>query len=305
MNEGQPAITVVGSCNEDITVAVDQLPQPGQTLLGGDAMRTPGGKGANQAVAAARLGCAVELVGRIGDDDTGAWLRATLDAEGVGTSHLRTTPDGPSGLAMIAVDAAGENSIVVGPGANALVTAQDVERALAAAVPATVTLVQFEVPPPAVAAAIQHAPGRVIVNPAPARPLAGGLLRQIDVLVPNRTELGVLAGAPTPGGLDEVEALGLRLDGTQALVVTLGAAGALVVVNQRVTHVPAPKVTAIDTTGAGDAFCGALADAVARGHSLVDAARWAVRVASLATTAWGAQTALPTRAEVLDGSATV
>lgn len=300
MSEGHPAITVVGSCNEDVTVAVDQLPQPGQTVLGGDALRSPGGKGANQAVAAARLGAAVELVGRIGDDDTGARLRAALDADGVGTGHLRTTSAAPSGLALIAVDAAGENTIVVSPGANALVTAHDVERAFAAAGPATVTLIQFEVPPVAVAAAIRLAPGRVIVNPAPARSLPPELLRQIDVLVPNRTELGVLTDAPPPATLGEVEALASRLDGARVVVVTLGADGALVVAGQQVTHVPAADVTAIDTTGAGDAFCGALADAVARGHGIVDAVRWAVRAAGLATVAWGAQTALPFREEVLD-----
>ena len=292
-----PSVTVVGSCNEDVTVAVERLPQPGQTVLGGAALRSPGGKGANQAVAAARLGCAVEFVGRVGDDDTGARLRAALEAAGVGTDHLTTAPDAPSGLALIAVDATGENTIVVSPGANALLTAQDVERALTAARPATVTLVQFEVTPAAVAAAIAHAPGRVIVNPAPARRLPADLLRRIDVLVPNRTELGVLGGASTPVGLDEVEDLAMRL-GARALVVTLGADGALVLAGGHVTHIPAADVTAIDTTGAGDAFCGALADAVARGHTVVDAARWAVRVAGLATTAWGAQTALPARADV-------
>ena len=300
MSAGSTAVTVVGSCNEDITVAVDVLPQPGQTVLGGAARRSPGGKGANQAVAAARLGCAVELVGRVGDDDTGRRLRAALDAEGVGTAALRTTTDAPSGLAMIAVDADGENMIVVGPGANALVAADDVERALATAAADSVTLVQFEVPPAAVAAAIRHAPGRVIVNPAPARPVPTDLLRRIDVLVPNRTELGVLSDAPTPRDRAGVEALALRVEGVRALVVTLGADGALVVDGGRITHVPAPQVTVVDTTGAGDAFCAALADAVARGHSVVDAARWAVRVASVTTTAWGAQTA-PTRAAVLDG----
>ena len=300
MSERSPAVTVVGSCNEDITVAVDSLPQPGQTVLGGAARRSPGGKGANQAVAAARLGCAVELVGRVGDDDTGRRLRTALDAEGVGTAGLHTTIDASSGLAMIAVDADGENMIVVGPGANALITADDVERALVAAAADSVTLVQFEVPPAAVAAAIRHAPGRVIVNPAPARPVPAGLLRRIDVLVPNRTELGVLAGAPTPRDMAGVEALARRIDGVRALVVTLGADGALVVAGGRVTHVPAPHVTVVDTTGAGDAFCAALADAVARGHGVVDAARWAVRVASATTTEWGAQTA-PTRAAMLRG----
>jgi len=275
VSAGSTAVTVVGSCNEDITVAVDVLPQPGQTVLGGAARRSPGGKGANQAVAAARLGCAVELVGRVGDDDTGRRLRAALDAEGVGTAALRTTTDAPSGLAMIAVDADGENMIVVGPGANALVAADDVERALATAAADS-------------------------VNPAPARPVPTDLLRRIDVLVPNRTELGVLSDAPTPRDRAGVEALALRVEGVRALVVTLGADGALVVDGGRITHVPAPQVTVVDTTGAGDAFCAALADAVARGHSVVDAARWAVRVASVTTTAWGAQTA-PTRAAVLDG----
>ncbi len=290
-------IAVVGSCNVDFVVPVPVLPGPGETVLGGDHLRTPGGKGANQAVAAAKLGSPVAFVGCVGDDALAPTILSALDGAGVDTSWLRRVPDAPSGIALITVADGGENTIAVSPGANARLGPADIDAAAELLAGAAVTLVQLEIPLDAVAATVRAAGGRVVLNPAPARELPAGLLAGVDVLVPNRSELAVLAGAPEPSTSDDAAALAARLDGPRAVVVTLGADGAVVVENGHPTHVPATKVDAIDATGAGDAFCGALADGLARGDTLVAAAEWAVRVAGRSTTRWGAQSS-PTRAEV-------
>ncbi len=265
-------IAVVGSVNLDLVVEVERHPAAGETVLGGDAAELHGGKGANQAVAAARAGSEVQFVGRVGADDAGVLLREGLAAEGVGVEHLRTDDDAPSGRALIAVDARGENTIVVSPGANARVGPDDVAAAAALLRAAAVTLVQHEIPAAAVAAAARAAGGTVVCNPAPARPLVAG----IDVLVPNERELQALGGEPA--GL-----------GVAAVVVTLGAAGALVVARGRRERIPAPAVDVVDTTGAGDVFCGALAHALAGGAELVEAARAAVAAAALSVTRHGAR----------------
>jgi ribokinase len=283
------AVAVVGSINLDLVVAVQRHPAPGETVIGGDRRELPGGKGANQAVAAARLGARVSMVGRVGADEAGRRLRANLEAEGVDAAHVREHGQAPTGVALIAVDAEGENTIVVSPGANARVGERDVAGAREVLAAAKVTLVQHEVPPEAVRAAIAAAGGTVVLNPAPARALDGA----VDVLAPNRGELEALAGR---GG--DPEALARGLQGARAVVVTLGADGALVVEGDRAERVAAPAVRAVDTTGAGDAFCGALAQALAEGAALVEAARWAVRAAAVSVTREGAQGGLPRRGEV-------
>jgi ribokinase len=290
---GQPAIVVVGSLNLDLAVRVDRLPGPGETVSGGDVFRNPGGKGANQAVAAARLGRGVAMVGRVGDDQAGRELLASLEADAVDTAHVRAVDGVPSGAAFITVSQDGENQIVVSPGANARLAPDDVAAAGAALRAAAVTLIQLEVPLEAVAAAVRAAGGRVVLNPAPVRDLPSGLLGEVDVLVPNRVELAQLAGAPVPGTVEEAAELAGRLP-ARAVVVTLGADGALVVEQGNASHVPAVPVRPVDTTAAGDAFCGGLADALAGGAALQDAARWAVRVAAAACTRPGAQASLPT-----------
>ncbi|WP_052669096.1 ribokinase [Nitriliruptor alkaliphilus] len=291
-------VAVVGSANVDLVVPVEALPRPGQTVLGGDHLRAPGGKGANQAVAAGRLGRRVAMIGRVGDDDPGRLLLDSLRAAGVDTANVRTTPDAPSGIALITVDAAGENTIAVSPGANARVTVGDVQTAGTFLRHAAVTLVQLEVPLDAVAAAVAEAGGTVVLNPAPAVALPATTLANVDVLTPNRSELGVLAGTATPRTIDEAVTAAERLPRGMAVVVTLGADGALVLDGDTIEHLPACAVTAVDATGAGDAFCGALADGLSRDLTLVEAARWAVRVAGAATTRWGAQPAMPTPEEV-------
>jgi len=285
-------IAVVGSINLDLVVAVDRHPAPGETVVGGDCRQLPGGKGANQAVAAARLGSEVAMVGRVGADAQGAWLREGLWTERVDVEHVREDRVAPTGVAMIAVDARGENTIVVSPGANARVDARDVAAASDVVRGAEVVLVQHEVPAAAVAAAIATAGGTVVLNPAPAR----GLAAPVDVLVPNRGELETLAG-----DRGDPVTLARSITAARAVVVTLGEEGAIVVEGDRAERVRAPHVEAVDSTGAGDAFCGALAEAMAGGATVVEAARWAVRVAAVSVTRPGAQGGLPRREDVPTG----
>jgi ribokinase len=267
--------------------------------MGGDLRRIPGGKGANQAVAAARLGRDVAMVGRLGADEGGEILRAALNADGVDTTQMITTEDVPNGVALISVGSDGDNAIVVSPGANARVTPTDIEAAADMLRNAAVTLLQLEIPLDAVTAAAHAAHGIVILNPAPApaEPLPEGLLARVDILVPNQTELATLTGHDGPITAEIATTLATTLP-SQAVVVTLGADGALVVDRGAVTHVSAPSVTPVDTTAAGDSFCGALADALVRGESLIDAARWAIRVGAATTLRPGAQPSLPTPTEV-------
>lgn len=297
---------MVGSANLDLVVEVPTIPVAGQTVLGGDLRRIPGGKGANQAVAAARLGRRVAMIGRVGDDDAGAMLRAALDSAGIDATRLLQTEGIPSGTALIAVGADGDNAIVVSPGANGQLDPADVASAADAVTAAEVLLLQLEVPIEAVAAAVRGARGTVVLNPAPApaAALPSALLDGVDVIVPNQTELATLAGhaglSPI-GAVDPETAVALaRGLPVAAAVVTLGAAGAMVVTPHDATHVPAPPVVPVDTTAAGDAFCGALADALVGGADLVAAAEWAVRVGTAATLRHGAQPSLPTPAEVED-----
>jgi ribokinase len=290
-------VAVVGSLNLDLVIRVAALPGPGETVVGGDLFANPGGKGANQAVAAARLGRRVAMVGRVGDDQAGRDLLAALEADGVDTAQVGVLDGVPSGTAFIVVGDDGENQIVVSPGANARLAPADVEAAGAALRAAAVTLLQLEVPLDTVAAAAATAAGTVVLNPAPVRPLADDLLARVDVLVPNRVELAQLAEGPVPETVEDAVGLAEGL-AARAVVVTLGADGALVVEDGRAGHVPAVPVRAVDTTAAGDAFCGGLADALAGGASLRDAARWAVRVAAAACTRDGAQASLPTPADL-------
>lgn len=291
-------IVVVGSLNEDTTVRVARLPQPGETMLGQGHFSDAGGKGANQAVAAARLGASVAMVGMVGEDPAGARLRRSLRDAGVDIGAVGTSRDAATGLALITVDERGENMIVVSPGANAALRPSDVEAVGGLLDEAGITLLQPEIRADTVAAAAARSGGTVILNPAPARYLSPSLLALVDVLIPNRTELGVLAGAPEPGTIEEAAALASRIEGPDAVVVTLGTDGALLVEKGRSLHVPAVPVGAVDPTGAGDAFCAGMADALVRGAATDEAVRWAVRCGAAATLRWGAQAALPTRGTV-------
>lgn len=287
------SVTVVGSLNEDVLVAVRRLPGRGETVIARGAEIAPGGKGANQAAAAGRLGPGVHMVGRVGADPSGDRQLAALAGSRVDVSRVLRTPGVPTGTATIPVeDGTGENLIVVVPGANAHVSAVDAD--VESVHRATVLLLQLEVPVETVLAAARVATGTVVLNPAPSQPLPDELWPHVDVLVPNEHELAQLAGTE-PGDRSPSELAGLaRGVAPCAVVVTLGARGALVVPADGPPLLQAPPpVTAVDTTGAGDCFCGALAQALARGEQLAAAVRYAVAAAALSTTAPGARGALP------------
>ena len=300
---GSVDVAVVGSLNLDLSVTVDALPAPGETVMATGLLRGGGGKGANQAVAAARLGRSVAMIGRVGDDETGGSLLSLLRGDGIDVGHVRVTDGVPSGMALIEVESSGENRIVVVPGANATVDRSDLDAAADALASAPVVLVQMEVPVDVVEAlAARPREGRLLVNPAPAVP--GVDLDGVDVLIPNRGELAALTGWSAPSSaaevVDQIARLPTSID---AVVVTLGAQGSLVVEGRStgrpvVTPVAAEDVDAVDSTAAGDAYCGGLADALCRGAELVEAARWAGRVAAVTVTRRGAQDSLPTRREV-------
>ncbi len=290
-------VVVLGSANLDIVVPVPHHPVTGETVMGGDHSLVPGGKGANQAVAASRLGATVSFVGRVGPDDAGVTLRESLETAGVDTGLLRVDPDAPTGIALIGVDAAGDNAIVVSPGANGRVGPEDVVDAATVVRDAAVLLLQLEVPMEAVTAAARLATGRVILNPAPAAPLPGDLLELVDVLVPNAIELAQLVGAEPADEVDEVAAQARSLP-VDTVVVTRGADGALLVTPYDHLVVPAPTIHPVDTTGAGDSFCGALAEALARGVELSVAVERAVHAGAVTATRPGAQPAMPTTSDI-------
>jgi ribokinase len=295
------SVTIVGSLNEDVLITVDRLPGRGETVIGSASSTAPVGKGDNQAAAAGRLGPGVHMVGRVGDDPAGARMQAALAECRVNVSRVQRTPGVSTGTATIPVEAgSGENLIVVVPGANAALTPEDVD--VAPVHRADVVLLQLEVPMETVAAAARGASGTVVLNPAPPAPLPAELLERVDVLVPNEHELAALAGVPdTERSPAEVAGVARGLGGPgTAVVVTLGARGAVVVPagDGPALLQPPPPVTTVDTTGAGDCFCGALSQAMARGQELAEAVRYAVTAAALSTTGAGARGALPANRDV-------
>ncbi|MCE9621711.1 MAG: ribokinase [Actinomycetia bacterium] len=275
-------VCVVGSANLDLVATVQQLPGPGETVAGDTYREYPGGKGLNQAVAAARAGASVAFVGAVGGDAAGTVLRAVLTNDHIDAGHLETV-DAPTGRALIGVAATGENSIIVVPGANAAVTG--------AGAPSTrVVLAQLEVPLAAVELALRNARSArslTVLNPAPAQAIDESILRWCDIVVPNEHEIELL------GGVDRLLDLGAR-----AVVVTLGSRGAELHSATGVTHVDPFVVTAIDTTAAGDSFCGALCARLAAGDELLVALRFASAAGALCTTKAGAVPSIPTRAEI-------
>lgn len=281
-------VCVVGSANQDLVATTDRLPGPGETVLGFTYAEHAGGKGLNQVVAASRAGARCAFVGAVGNDDAGRQLVATLDTESIDRSALRTLENMPTGRALIGVSAEAENSIIVVPGANGALTADDV---IEMAGSARVLLVQLEVPVPVVHAALlaaREAGAITILNPAPATILSGGMLALCDVVIPNEHEAELL------GGSAHLLALGAR-----AVVITMGSRGArLCTPDGNGIAVAAFAVDAVDTTAAGDAFCGAFAAALSRGAELVDALRFAAAAGALATTRAGAVPSLPTLAEI-------
>lgn len=287
-------VAVVGSINADTTYLVPHLPAPGETILGTGRLDAPGGKGANQAAAIAALGASVDFVGAVGDDGNGVALVEALANRGVGVEHVRVLKSAATGSAVIVVAESGENSIVVHPGANGELTPDHVADYLSNRAP-EVIVAQLEIPLETVVEACKRAQGTVIVNPAPMpekSPELDDIIARADILVPNRTELAALAGQPVPQTHDAVVACAKMLNLDGQLVVTLGLDGALCFpdgVAGEVISVASPVVSAVDTSGAGDAFCGALAVGIRQGKSLVDAVEYATKFASWSVTQPGAQ----------------
>lgn len=298
-------VIVVGSINQDVTVTVDRFPSPGETLSGSSLTYGLGGKGANQAAAAAHSGVTTLFVGAVGSDPSGQRLRDELASHGVDVTHLRTV-DGPSGTALITVAASGENTIILDAGANAAVTT---EPAKASLIPASsdVVVLQAEVPAEANAAAIEwaHSHGaRVLLNLAPARDTAPATLAQVDVLVVNETEAGLTLGLPAPA--TPTEAIGiaraLRGMGPRHIVVTLGAQGAAWVSGAEVGHCPAVTLGKVaDTTGAGDACVGALAAALALGMPFAEAVAAGMRAGATAVLTPGAASSYMALPQITEG----
>ena len=296
MTEINAPVIVVGSINVDLIVGVGSLPAPGETVLGRRFFQQNGGKSANQAVAAARVGASVTMLGAVGDDDLGRSALAGLSAAGVDVERCRAIAGTHTGLALIVVDDAGENQIAVASGANALLDGAMIESATSslAVAPGSVCLIGFEIGDEAVVTAAHWAARqglRLVVNPAPARRLAEELLELGPLLTPNETEAAMLSGEAGPE--DAARVLSARTGAP--VIVTLGGAGALLLEGDDAIHLPALAVEPVDTTGAGDALNGILAAELARGAELREALRWALVGASLKTLAAGAQAGLPSR----------
>lgn len=296
-------VAVVGSLNMDLVVRVPRLPVAGETLAGQTFSQVPGGKGGNQAVAAARLGAQVAMIGRVGADGNGATLRAGLEVEGIDCGALATCEHAPTGVALISVDDAGRNSIVIVAGSNGELTPADIALHVPVLAWASVIVCQLETPPATVQAALET--GRrlgktVILNPAPAiGPLPGAWLPLVDYLIPNEIEAAALTGMSI-GSPEQAEqaAQVLRRQGARNVLITLGAAGVLASLESGTTHFEAPRVSAVDTTAAGDTFIGAFAAQLARGIPAADAVRFAQRAAAISVTRAGAQPSIPTLAEL-------
>lgn len=296
-----PQITVVGSINADLTVNVTRHPNPGETLLGSGGGVTAGGKGANQAVAAARLGARVALVGAVGTDANAQPATALLRQANVDLTHVETITNNVTGLAVITVSEDGENTIIVVPGANVGVDARGVEKHKAPVEAAELVLLQGEIPADGFARAVELARGRVAVNLAPVVDVPREALLKADPLMANEHEAGLILEQLGLRGEGEPKELAKRLveAGFASVVLTLGAQGALVADAQGVRPVPTPTVTAVDTVGAGDAFAGALCYRLVQGDTLDEAAAFAARVGAFAVTKPGAQPSYPTQADEL------
>jgi len=302
----QPKVTVVGSANVDLVIRAERMPTKGETLIGETFDIFTGGKGFNQATAAARLGAEVTLIGRIGADPFADILRSAIESEHINSQYVKTDAESGTGIASIVVEPDGDNSIIVVPRANMRLTSKDITDASDSIAEADVLLLQLETPIEASQTAINIAKANdtiVILDPAPARPLPPSLLAQVDILTPNATEASLLSGHAV-NTLEEavVTAETLRTqiatDSHAAVVLTLGEQGVLLCTATQSTHISALSVDAVDTTGAGDAFSGALATALANGDELSDAVRFAIAAGAAAVTVLGATPSMPTREKI-------
>ncbi len=295
-------IVVVGSSNTDMIIRVDRIPRPGETILGGEFVRAPGGKGANQAVAAARAGGLVSFVARVGADALGDEAIVGFLAEGIDVSTVFRDVEAPSGVALIFVAQDGENAIAVASGANGWLSATDIERARSAFAGAGTLLMQLETPLESVVAAARlgrELGHRILLNPAPAQPLPDELLRMVSILTPNEAEAELLTGIAVTGVSEARRAArALRERGASVVIITLGSRGAFLCADEGEALVPSFRVEAVDSTAAGDVFNGALAVALTEQRTLIEAVRFANAAAALSVTKLGAQPSVPTRLEI-------
>ncbi|TVQ07434.1 MAG: ribokinase [Balneolaceae bacterium] len=295
-------ITVIGSSNTDMVVMTSHFPAPGETILGGEFLMNPGGKGANQAVAAARLGGSVTFIGKVGSDIFGDEAVENIKKEGIDVSAVTRDEKAPSGVAQILVDSKGENCIVVAPGANLNLNRTDIDNAMEKILNADILLMQLEVPIDTVvyAAKKAHRAGvKVILNPAPAAQLPDELYECLYMITPNESETELLTGVKVTDETSALEAADVfKAKGVESTIITMGSKGAYIFSDEWKGTVPAFEVNPVDTTAAGDCFNGALAVALAQSDGLSDAVVFANRAASIAVTRAGAQASLPFRAEV-------
>lgn len=298
----KPKILVVGSSNTDMVIKADHLPEPGETILGGTFFMNPGGKGANQAVAAARLGGSVVFICKTGNDIFGRQSVQLFQEEGIDTSYILSDSKHPSGVAMIAVDKNAENCIVVASGSNATLSPTDLQKAETAIGQSVMVLMQLEIPINTVAyvAAAASAKGvKVILNPAPACELPDELLKNISIITPNKTEAEMLTGIKVTNMETAKQAAGvLQQKGIETVIITLGSNGAVVLHENVFTHIRALAVEAVDTTAAGDVFNGALTVALSEGKDMLEAAAFACNASAISVTRLGAQSSAPYKKEI-------
>lgn len=298
----KPSLIVIGSTNTDMVIQADHLPTPGETILGGRFLMNPGGKGANQAVAAKRLGGNVTFISKTGNDIFGRQSVQLFEEEGIDTSYMISDATQPSGIALITVDKKGENCIVVASGANATLTPADLKNAIKTISGASTILMQLEIPLETVefvAAMAQSYGIKVILNPAPAFYLPDTLLHNISIITPNKNEAEMLSGI-TITEIDTVKQAAriIRSKGVDTVIITLGSEGAFICTAEIEEMVAAPEVTAVDTTAAGDVFNGALAVTLSEGAHISKAVTYACYAAALAVTKLGAQSSAPFKKEV-------
>ena len=295
-------IYVIGSSNTDMVVKTEKLPMPGETVIGGTFFMNPGGKGANQAVAAARLGGRVTFIARVGSDLFGSQALQQFQTENIDTRFVTQDPEYPSGVALIGVDRQGENTIIVAPGSNRQLNVKDVANAFESIAEKSIILIQLEIPQETVEFAILSGKKKncdVILNPAPVQPVDNSALRNLSIITPNETEAEMLTGIRiTDLNTAEQAARQLHQAGVANVIITLGSKGAFVSTGSNGKLVAAPKVTALDTTAGGDCFNGALAVALAEGMKIEEAVGFACQAASLSVTRMGAQSSMPYRKEV-------
>ena len=296
-------ILIVGSSNTDMVIKTQNFPAPGETILGGRFLMNAGGKGANQAVAAARLGGLVTFVGKIGDDIFGKQAVQQLEDEGINVDFVAVDLENPSGVALITVDRKGENSIVVAQGSNGTLSAADFDKAMAMLNESEFVLMQLEIPIPTVEHIARIAvtkQKKVVLNPAPAAKLSDELLKNLYIITPNETEAELLTGIKVT---DEQSALKsatfLHQKGIEIVIITMGSAGAFLLANGNAEIIGAPKVEAVDTTAAGDTFNGALVVALSEGQTIQESIAFANKAAAISVTRIGAQSSVPFRKEII------